>query len=364
MATLHDRAEQVLQRIAKVWLVDSERIRWKKPDEPDALGFEWWPGDFRTGVRAHFPTTPEQEPQLRVTICTDFLKNTPTDSETFEQMIAESSVFSTSTYGWVYRPNPDREQLTPSEERPGPWFSSSGYITPEIIDWLPDLLATTAIIQVVNAQIQARGMAEIFGGAPHITRPVQLRDSGLDGILGVLEEVYVPLGKDPSRWAGTDEFKEFAETWARSDVCFGTGDASEMTLETPFGDASALIRFRTAEKHLQLGHGLLATLQLPCFDDGLTIARLAALLNFLESAAWTGFPQLGCWHASLTRGSERGLGFALFMPNALYRPGLATNIAFWLVARARWAREQLLPDQNDVRMIDVLRRRYGDIQAD
>jgi hypothetical protein len=214
---------------------------------------------------------------------------------------------------------------------------------------MPDLLATTALIQVINAQLQAQTLAEIFGGTPHITRPAELKDAGFDDILNIMEDVYVPLGKDPSRWAGTDELKEFAETWARSDVCFGTADSNLMTLETPFGNSSALIRFQTAEKHHQLGHGLTVTLQLPVVDDQLVIATTVARLNFGEHASWTG--------------SRHGVAFTLFMPNALYRPGLATNIAFWFVARARWAREQLLPDEKDVRMIDVLEQRYG-IQTD
>jgi hypothetical protein len=135
-----------------------------------------------------------------------------------------------------------------------------------------------------------------------------------------------------------------------------------MTLETPFGNESALIRFLTRNRHPQLGHGLLVTLQLPYFGDLLTIATAAAQLNFMEAMSWTDFPQLGCWHAHQHRPGQDGLAFALFMPNVLYRPVLATNIGIWFLRRARWAREQMFPDLQDLAMIDILHRRYGDVE--
>jgi hypothetical protein len=223
---------------------------------------------------------------------------------------------------------------------------------------MPDLLANTGIIQPINAQIQAPTMPEMLGsGSPDTSRPEALRDAGLDGILEVIAQVFAPGGQKPSRWAGTGEFEDFAEKWAKSDFCFGFGDASGMTLETPFGSDSALIRFRTAEKHPQLGHGLLITLQLPYSADSLTIARQAAELNLSEYISWTDFPQLGCWHSNQNPGEQEGLAFSLIMPNAVYGPGLATNIAFWFLRRARWVREQGFPDIKDLTMLEIFNKR-------
>jgi hypothetical protein len=106
----------------------------------------------------------------------------------------------------------------------------------------------------------------------------------------------------------------------------------------------------------------LTTLQLPYSGDRLTIAREAAELNFLETILWTGFPQLGCWHTNENRNNEGGLAFTLFVPNALYKPGLATQIAFWFLRRARWVREQTFPDMKDITMLEVLNRRFGDLK--
>ena len=46
------------------------------------------------------------------------------------------------------------------------------------------------------------------------------------------------------------------------------------------------------------------------------------------------------------------------MPNALYQPGLATNIAFWFLNRAHWTREQLWPGAKDATIAEVLLDRY------
>ena len=238
------------------------------------------------------------------------------------------------------------------------WFSASAYINGDNEGWAPDILANASIVQPVNAQIQGEAMSGLLGGTPDVSRPEALKDAGLDGMLEVVDQVYAPIGREPSRFAGTEEFEQFAERFGKSDLCFGMGDKAELTLETPFGRDSALVRLVTSERHPQLGSGLLTTLQLPIGRETLAAARLVAELNYLEAASWTDFPQLGCWHLARNRDRE-GPAFTLFMPNALYRPGLATNIAFWFLARARWARVQMFPDMGDATMLDVLTWRLG-----
>jgi hypothetical protein len=364
MGEQEDRIRQVLQRIAEVWQIDSRRVQWSTPGSHDSTGFDWWPGDFRVRVRAHQRADAEAGSEFKVIVRTDFLKDVDIESERFEQMAAMLSRFSSSTYAWVYPPKLFWQKFEPSESKPGLWFSSSGYISSDNIGWMPDLLANTCIVQPINAQIHAFTMHETLGsGAPDVTRPSALRDAGLDEILEIIAQVYGPLGQKPSRWAGTDEFEIFAERWAKSDYCFGFGDPNGMTLETPFGSDSALIRLLTDQKHPQLGQGLLATLQLPYASDALSIAREVAELNLLEATYWTGFPQLGCWH-SASRADKEVPAFTLFVPNALYQAGLATQIAFWFMHRARWAREQSFPDLRDDTMADIFKRRFGDPKKD
>ncbi|HEY7247634.1 MAG TPA: hypothetical protein VH678_27500 [Xanthobacteraceae bacterium] len=334
-------ATRAIQKIAETWQVDKARSQWSERQ------FNWWPGDFRVCVRAQIPSDQDyltcddsHQPAhaCRLITITDLLKDFSPDGK----RLAQCALFArnlTSTYAWVHPPGLDNE---------GFWLSSSAYIDGENIGWMPEFFAKTSIIQAINAQIHAPRVAELLGsGVPDHSRPAALRDAGLDEMLEVIAQVYVPLGQQQSRWTGTDEFEKFAEEWGRSDLCFGNGDTTGLTLETPFGNDTALVRLHTEGKHPQLGYGLLGTLQVPYFAELEMIARECADLNALESGSWTGFPQLGCWHWQESRGTQGGLAFTSFIPNALYQPGIATNLAIWLVARSRWLRQIKWPDAVD-----------------
>jgi hypothetical protein len=362
MDKLDRLAQQTLQRLAEVWQIDSKRITWVNPEPHGAPGFDWWPGDFCVSARAEMPNKSSDEAEFKVIVRTNFLKDVALESDRFQEGAAVMARSSTSTYAWVYPSQDTWNRLRGVVRGPSLWFSSTAYISEKAMGWLPDLIANTAIIQPINAQLQAQRMAEMLGcGKPDTSRPAALGDAGLDDILEVIANVYAPLGQDPSRWADTDEFEQFAEKWGKSDNCFGFGDATGMTLETPFGNDSALIRFLTSEKHPQLGHGLLATLQLPFSDGRSIITKSAAELNLVEAVSWTGFPQLGCWHPNENKNDKDELAFSLFVPNALYEPGLTTLIAFWFLQRARWARKLMFPDIQDRPMIDILKRRFGEL---
>jgi hypothetical protein len=199
------------------------------------------------------------------------------------------------------------------------------------------------------------------GGAPDVSRPEHLApDANHHALLSIAELFYVPVGQQECRWIGTGEFSDFAEKYARNNDCFGAGSETGLTLETPFGSDSALIRLRTDEKHPALGNGLIATLHTPFFGDASDIASECAWLNFFESVTWTNVPLFGCWYpfAYEPRGQE-GVAFASFIPNALYRPGLATNVALWMVARARWLRQTRWPNASDKTMMEIIKERGG-----
>jgi hypothetical protein len=239
------------------------------------------------------------------------------------------------------------------------WLSSSGYVSPETVEWMPRMLYQAALLQPIAAQWLAGRAAELLEiGIPDETRPQALRDAPLDDMLGVFADLYAPMGEEPSRFAGTGEFEHFAAKWGQQDTCFGMGEPTELTVETSFGRHSALIRCTTDEKHPQAGHGLWATLRLPYWDDELWTANEVAGLNLMESRQWTGFPLLGCWH-SQKEGDRYGPTFSLFVPNALYMPGLATCIALWFIDRARWVRRFRFPEATDVSMEKILERRMA-----
>lgn len=209
-------------------------------------------------------------------------------------------------------------------------------------------------MQPINAEVYTQLLTKTLGGEPALVPPT--RDI-YDEVLEVAALIYDPEGKKPSRWSSTNEFIEFAERYARSDHCFGMGDISGLTFETPFGSDSALIMMKSGESHPQLGSGLLVAMKTPYSASDQEIADAVANLNYLESILWTDFPQLGCWHSIEVDGSEFRLSHSTFIPNALFLNGLATNLAFWSLARARWAREQLWPSLKDLPMHEILRKR-------
>jgi hypothetical protein len=160
---------------------------------------------------------------------------------------------------------------------------SSVYVSPEMVQWLPQFFAREALVQVTNAEMQSVTLSEILGGKPDFLPSG--KNNSPDDILEVVNEVYAPAGKNRSRWHDTEEFVKFAETYGSSDVCFGIGDKSGLTLETPFGDDSALIRLRSEIEHPQLGSGLFVTVQIPFTAE--EISKEVAWLNFLEARLWT-----------------------------------------------------------------------------
>jgi hypothetical protein len=98
-------------------------------------------------------------------------------------------------------------------------------------------------------------------------------------MLGV-ENDYAVLGSSPSRWIATGEFEAIIEKWGRCDSAFGTADETGLTIETPFGDDSALLTLKTNQPHPRLGNGLLAVLIIPRLVETEKAISGANRLNF------------------------------------------------------------------------------------
>jgi hypothetical protein len=340
--------------IAQVWQIDASRSR------SFADGFDWWPGDFRVSVRVSTSRMDEHGPRVRLTIRTDLLRQITIRDPKFVAITASTALFAASTYAWVYQPSKrsGASNAKPSDGRL--WSECSAYLSQDNVGWLPKFVASTSLLQPINAQLQAELLTEALGGIADVSGPTGRPLGGLDEMLDVASKIYIPLGQEPSRWIGCREFEEFAEQWARTDLCFGMGDPTGLTFETPMGKQSILVRLHTSESHPQLGHGLLGTIQVPAyFQDMNTVAALCGDLNFLEAASWTDFPQFGCWHPDDENEEGRtGLAFSTFIPNALYQQGLTTQTAHWLLQRARWVRREKWPQLQDLRMSEILDRRF------
>jgi hypothetical protein len=351
-------SRMLLEKIADVWAIGPGEANWDNDGRTDYAKFSWWPGDFCVKARADLDAG-DADPAVRLRIDTDFIRGIDLSSDAITSLVASIAHLHTSGFAWVYAP-PELETMFKRASKgafdQSIWLSTTAYIREETAGWLPQFAARMAILQPISAQIQAGSLAELLRAEPNASSDPLNPHGPLDQILNVLGEVIAPIGREPSRWDGCDEFATFAEAYGRSDNCFGMGDPTGLTLETPFGEDSALIRLITNQAHPQLGNGLLATLQLPMVLDESEITKLANELNWMEATSWTGFPLLGCWH-SKKQGEVYMVAFSTFIPNVLYMPLIATNIAFWMLHRARWVKDKRFPQIFDQPMIEILKRR-------
>jgi hypothetical protein len=177
----------------------------------------------------------------------------------------------------------------------------------------------------------------------------------LDELLGSETTLFGPAGDAQSRWIGTGEFEDIAQRWGTSDIAFGFGDPNTLTLETPFGTHLATLQLITDRPHPRLGNGLLAVLRLPWLMQDDQAVSQTNELNLLEAQGLTGIPLMGNWSTIPSADPNAHFpAYRSFIPNLLYRPGIAENFVLWALARARWIRETKFPEIADRPLIDIL----------
>lgn len=349
---VEDLGKDAVQRIARVWQVDKSRTVWTEQ------GFDWWPGRFRVSVMAQKGQGEDRKRAWRLVIRTAFLK----DVETLEpKTLRWISLWSKAapTYAWVITP-PEVAQKYEIPLDKTLHFQAVMYLRDPVKSWLPEFFARMAILQPIQAEIQADSMAELIGARPDASRPSERANPDFrDEMLVVAEAIYVPEGKKESKWKGHQEFSNIAEQYGTQDNCFGMGDESGLTLETPIGDTSALIRLLTDTTHPTLGNGLLATIQMPFEVDEQQAIDDCMWYNYFQSISWTDAPQLASWHDAQQNEKSFGIKHGVFYPNALYMPGLATNAALWQLGQAVWAREQFFGHLSHLTMSQVYEKRFG-----
>jgi hypothetical protein len=345
-------AETALKTIAATWRVDRDRIRWGE------AGFDWCPGRFRVAVRAEDSRKDRADPACRVSVRTDFLQNVAIERpEVVRRLLLLSAT--APSYAWVFVP-PEVGKRYPKQVDRKVYLNATAYFRPDNIEsWTP-LFARLALLQATDAERLADSAARELQADLDTSRPsASASPDHRDDMLKVAGELHAPLGREPSRWRGSDEFTAFAERFGRSDLSFGIADADGLHLETPVGAEAAMIRLQTDQPHPALGSGLLATVQLPFLQDEETTCERCAWLNFFEYFGWSEVPQLGSWHPAETAAGLFETRSAFFIPNALHKPGLAANAALWQFGRVRWAKGQLWPDLRDSTMAEILRKRLG-----
>jgi hypothetical protein len=343
---------QAIKRIADLYQISKEDCIWHE------RGFDWWPGDHKVSIYYETDKDLDSENVFRLVFQTAFIKNLSLPVKA--KLIESISSFAPS-YGYVYPSEElikhhqnldDKEQLNINL-----WFKSIAYLRDDTANWLPEFFGRMALLQPVDAQRMSKLDADLLGGIPDISSLNEIKKSQ-DEILNVPQEIYVPAGKHASKWIDTGEFEEIAQRFGKSDICFGNGDSSGLTLETPFGDNSALIRLFTDIPHPALGNGLLSTIQLPFWESIDRVGDVCAHLNFLNSIDWTNAPYLGSWFPKQVKDDVYCPAYSSFIPNALYETNLAANMALWCIAGAQYAKEKVWPDIKNITMDEIYKKRF------
>lgn len=351
-----DLGDEAVQRIARLWQVDGDRVKWTEQ------GFDWWPGRFRVSVKSQ-KHHEEYERTWRLIVRTDFLKDVPVKDYECRKTILMMSSFAPS-YAWVFTP-PEVQEKYEIPADGTVTFQSTVFLREDTSGWLPEFFGRMSILQPIQAAVQAELTAEMVNGQINSSLPTENASPNYtDEILDVAGAIYVPAGREESRWKGTEEFEEIADRFGRQDTCFGMGDPTGLTLETPIGTSSALIRLRTDMPHPALGNGLLSSVQLPFWQDETKTVEDSMWFNFFQSNFWTDVPQLGSWHARQVAGGQYCAANGTFYPNVLYMKGMATNAALWQLGLARWIKKQFHADLVDQTMAQVLELRLGKPRPD
>lgn len=350
-----DLGKQALDAVIETLQIDPGRMQ--RIDN----GFEWWPGRFKVSVRAQQASN-DAAGSWVLRARTSFLKNVPVTDEEVRISIDSLAALAPS-FAWVYLP-PDAASKYGITEDHGLWFETDVYIREDNIGWLPRFFACLALMQPVYAEKDHDLVCDLLGAEPDFSYPAHAPNVVFhDDILNVPAQIYMPLGKKENRFADSEELEQIAERFGRNDLCFGMGDRNGLTLETPIGSQSALIRLFTEQTHPDLGCGLLSTLTMPNIQSRKEAIDQCMWNNFFQATMWTDVPLIGSWSSKKRQEGEYYSAYSSFFPSALYQPNITTNAALWMLGTARFIKSHFYPDLKDLTMGEIFENRYGNTSS-
>jgi hypothetical protein len=373
-----DLAVNAIRTIHDLWKVDADCVEWVGDTSADTIfkfgyGFDWWPGDFKVQIRVHGPHPELDQPIYRLSARTDFLRDIDVTTADFAKglsvlnswaptfSICASPTWTSEVFG-RYLPEKDPIlDLTSSEV----WLSSNAYLTKQKEEWLPHYFSGLSLLQPIESQERANNSIPLLGGKENRSQHPRLGPrTSLDDMLG-LEIDIAEHGKKKSAWAGTGEFEGIVDRWCRADSAFGVTHNDGLYAHIPFGDHTAILRMITDQPHPRLGSGLLVMLHIPVVSGREEAETTCVSLNYMEATGWSklGVPFIGSWCANEAQDSGGAWfcapTFGCFIPNMMYRLGIAENFALYMMTRARWARQTLWPTVVDSSMEAIASRRLG-----
>ncbi|MCW5939408.1 MAG: hypothetical protein KF884_02240 [Fimbriimonadaceae bacterium] len=310
--------EQMVKEVHDVLRIDDAYLA-ERPD-----GFTYWAGDLATSVTTDYGVFRQGQCTYKLTATTDMVKG----KGHLEELVSalEHSMDDCSFSGPVYDAPTDTFQLY------------AAVYASEDEGWLHKGFAAAVALQIA----EAHSMAQAFGDRFHATRATSAHPSaGIrsheDGSLTHAYGMFRHSGSQPSRWIGDPRWEACGWIMERSARSFETDRSTFLKAEFDWrltNDGLMTLEVRTDEPHPTLGNGLHVTLVVPMRLSASAIGHLVIDLNTHEMDEYKRCHTLGSW-------CEHGgkLAHRLFVPNALYDPGVLESVCVTMTTRAIWTHE-------------------------
>ena len=293
--------------------------------------FTWWGHRLAQKVWADPVHKDQGYGIVRVHAETDLLKDVPRTQRTFE-VVSAFNASGASMSAYLFETVNQRLKMHCSASFHG-----------ENAQWLGALFSAAVAIQAADAHIKLDGAVTLFRASPDETQhPVSGVRKEPDDILNVIEALFAPQGRGPSKFGNDDLASALA--MKPSPWVMANGDHSKMTAEYAFPGClppTALLTVSIEERHPQLGSGAFFVLKLPVNLRGLNGEELANKLNCAEAAEWTHCHYFGGW----CKDPDDNLAFVSFIPSTLRRPGLLGNLVYGMAHRANWSNDFLASEK-------------------
>lgn len=294
--------------------------------EFDREGFTWWAADHaqhvwcEEGVYQHSTTT------YRLHCETDLIRGRGHAAD-FE-LALEREMDHTTMNAVVYHPESDTYKL-----------HSSVFATEENMAYLKRTCFAAVILQVIEAQVVARKLAQNVGATPATSaHPTMGIRTVHDPMMSAAESYFRPQGAQPSRWQGVSEWLETERAMERESEKFSSDHHTHLQAEFIWSASQAsrgiVLDVTTREPHPVLGNGLHFTLSVPLVMSPERVSHLAVELNQYERDNWKRSHMLGSWSCH-----DGMLAFRSFVPNTVYRPELLPELSLQMAIRAHWVNE-------------------------
>ena len=106
------------------------------------------------------------------------------------------------SYAWVFTPPEVQEKYDKSADGTLA-FQSSVFLREDTAGWLPEFFGRMSILQPIQAAAQSETTAKLLNGQINFSLPTENASSDyIDEMLDVAGAIYVPAGREESRWKG------------------------------------------------------------------------------------------------------------------------------------------------------------------